>query len=278
MRCINYLRYDHIGKQRKLFIEAFRNKIESIVEDEKKKPVDLQRYPPQNILELLPPPIFSIDFLMYEALDKRKLHAIPFSTLSSGEKQMTEKDISIKYKHVNIIFDEVELYFHPEMQRSFISNLLSGLKQLSFENIESIQILIVTHSPFVLSDIPNDQILFLQKNGQPATENAISTFGANFHSMLKHSFFLKEGTIGKFAQEVIKDAIRRINFYDMYQNIQGMNEREKEYYLKWKFSILNDFPNEWKKMLDEDYIRQILSIIQEPVIKARISDVLNLLR
>lgn len=77
----------------------------------------------------------------------------------------------------------------------------------------------------------------------------------------------------------------------MYQNIQGMNEREKEYYLKWKFSILNDFPNEWKKMLeigteveeavgilDEDYIRQILSIIQEPVIKARISDVLNLLR
>ena len=31
-------------------------------------------------------------------------------------------------------------------------------------------------------------------------------------------------------------------------------------------------------ILDEDYIRQILSIIQEPVIKARISDVLNLLR
>ena len=56
-------------------------------------------------------------------------------------------------------------------------------------------------------------------------------------------------------------------------------------------SLLNDLPKEWKvklknginkieadKILDEDYIRQLLSIIQEPIVKARISDVLNLLK
>ena len=313
MRCINYLRYEHIGKQRKLFIEPFRQKIESIIKEEKNKPKELQNYPPLNILELLPPSIFSIDFLMYEALDKRKVHPIPFSTLSSGEKQMTyifsslfyhlynidsewygmnnvdEDNISIKYKHVNIIFDEVELYFHPEMQRSFIYNLLYGLKRLSFENIESIQIVIVTHSPFVLSDIPNDQILFLQKNGQPATDNMMATFGANFHNMLRHSFFLEDGTIGKFAQEQIKDAIRRINFYSMYLKMQKMtNHDEKDYFLNCNLSLLNDLPKEWEvklkdgidkieadKILDENYMRQLLSIIQEPIIKTRINDVLN---
>ena len=316
MRCINYLRYNHIGKQRKLFIEPYRQKIESIIEEEKNKPIELQCYPPQNILELLPPSIFSIDFLMYEALDKRRLHAIPFSTLSSGEKQMTyiisslfyhlynidsewygknnvdEENTSIKYKHVNIVFDEVELYFHPGMQRSFIYNLLYGLKQLSFENIESIQIVIVTHSPFVLSDIPNDQILFLQKNGQPATDNMMATFGANYHNMLRHSFFLEDGTIGKFAQEQIKDAIRRINFYNIFLKMQKMtNDDEKDYYLNCNLSLLNDLPKEWKvklknginkieadKILDEEYIRQLLSIIQEPIVKARISDVLNHLK
>lgn len=312
MRCINYMRYDHIGKQRKLFIEQFREIIENIIDKENRKYITLQCYPPQNILELLPPPIFSIDFLMYEKSDKKKVHAIPFSTLSSGEKQMTfilsslfyylynidsewygkkDKDInnpSLKYKHVNIVFDEVELYFHPEMQRNFIHNLLYGLKQLSFDNIKSIQILMVTHSPFVLSDIPNDQVLFLQKNGQPDTSNMMSTFGANFHTMLRNSFFLKEGTIGKFAQETIKDAIKRINFYDLYLNSRSLSKAERKFLFNCNSSLLNDLPEDWRNklitgiekdeadnILNEDFIRQLLGIIQEPVIRTRISEVLE---
>ena len=146
----------------------------------------------------------------------------------------------------------------------------------------------VTHSPFVLSDIPNDQILFLQKNGQPDTSNMMSTFGANIHTMLRNSFFLKEGTIGKFAHETIKDAIKRINFYDLYLNSISLNKEEREFLFNCNSSLLDDLPKEWRNkliagiekaeadnILDEDFIRQLLDIIQEPVIRTRISEVLD---
>lgn len=67
---------------------------------------------------------------------------------------------NFKFRHVTIIFDEIELYFHPEMQRTFIANLIDGISQLSLKNIRSIQIMLVTHSPFILSDIPKINVLF----------------------------------------------------------------------------------------------------------------------
>ena len=66
------------------------------------------------------------------------------------------------------------------------------------------------------------------------------------------------------------------------------NHDEKDYFLNCNLSLLNDLPKEWEvklkdgidkieadKILDENYMRQLLSIIQEPIIKTRINDVLN---
>lgn len=80
---------------------------------------------------------------------------IDFSNLSSGERQIAYtisnfmyhlvnvdsewndfyRDSAhlqvIKYRYVNVVFDEVELYFHPELQRSFMGLLLQALKMLN---------------------------------------------------------------------------------------------------------------------------------------------------
>lgn len=144
---------------------------------------------------------------------------IDFETLSSGEKQQiysissilyhldnlrsAHKDESnpnrICYKNVNVVLEEIELYYHPELQQQFVSYLIDSLDQVDLEGIECIHVIIVTHSPYVLSDIPKSNVLALRKDN-PEPEINLRTFGANIHDMLKNSFFLTEGSIGKFAQ------------------------------------------------------------------------------
>lgn len=167
-----------------------------------------------------PSPIFDVTINM---IDTTTGHEVDFETLSSGEKQLVFAVSSllyhlnnidsvsednnrrrIIYKHVNIILEEVELYFHPEFQKRLVKYIIDGIGQLDFMSIQGINIILVTHSPFVLSDIPASNILALDKDGIP--RKGIRSFGSNIHDMLKDSFFLQTGWIGDYA----KDYIHRI--------------------------------------------------------------------
>lgn len=105
----------------------------------------------------------------------------------------------LKYKYVNIVFDEVELYFHPDLQRRFVKNILDALKNLHLEYIEGINIMLVTHSPFVLSDLPRTNVLALNNKQSDIEE----TFCANIHEMLGSSFFMTY-SMGDVAREQIE--------------------------------------------------------------------------
>lgn len=113
----------------------------------------------------------------------------------------------IKYEYINIIFDEIELYFHPEYQRRFVFELLERLDSLKkgthIPKIKGINILFCTHSPFILSDIPKQNVLFL------GDKKDFKTFGANITTLLSNSFFM-ENLIGEFAKNKINDVIRWI--------------------------------------------------------------------
>ena len=110
-----------------------------------------------------------------------------------------------KYKYINIFFDEIELYFHPEYQRRFVFELLERLDSLKkgthIPKIKGINILFCTHSPFILSDIPKQNVLFL------GDKKDFKTFGANITTLLANSFFM-ENLIGEFAKNKINEVIR----------------------------------------------------------------------
>ena len=109
-----------------------------------------------------------------------------------------------KYKYINIVFDEIELYFHPEYQRRFVFELLERLDSLkkggNIDNIKGVNILFCTHSPFILSDIPKQNVLFL------GHKKDFKTFGANITTLLANSFFM-ENLIGEFAKNNINEVI-----------------------------------------------------------------------
>ncbi|WP_010249783.1 hypothetical protein [Myroides injenensis] len=68
----------------------------------------------------------------------------------------------------------------------------------------------VTHSPFILSDIPSQNILRL-KECKPDSIESKNSFAANIYDLLNDEFFLNDGVIGSYAQEFINKIINDID-------------------------------------------------------------------
>lgn len=177
--------------------------------------------PLDNLIASFYPPFYKMTLHFYL---NEKNDEITFDKMSSGERQFlfymstllyhlknldSVKDAtnSIHYRIVNIVLEEVELYFHPEYQRCFIQRLISNLQKIKLDSLSYFNVIIVTHSPFILSDIPNDHILFLDNGRDKSKEINFSTFGANIHDLLRKSFFLNEGLMGVFAQKKINEIV-----------------------------------------------------------------------
>lgn len=197
--------------------------------------------PHRELADSLPPPIFDVDFQIVkrEDIDENgnynEQNIIPFWSLSSGERQIAyiisnfvyhvvninsvhynnvdvvAKLPLLKYKYINVIFDEIELYFHPDLQRRFLFLIVEALKTIHIEHIEGINILLVTHSPFVLSDLPKSNVLALSNTNEDVVGE---TFCANIQEMLGQNFFM-EYSMGKIAQKQVEE------IFCIYNHIAG---------------------------------------------------------
>jgi hypothetical protein len=95
--------------------------------------------------------------------------------------------------------------------------------------VKNLQMVLTTHSPLLLGDIPCENILFLPGQSQetPATyEEMPETFGQNIHTILKHSFFLEKGTVGDFAANRINLLAKRLR--DLQEDRQYNIDNPKE--------------------------------------------------
>ncbi|GAA4149558.1 hypothetical protein GCM10022217_01640 [Chryseobacterium ginsenosidimutans] len=173
--------------------------------------------------QLLLPSFFEFDVIFEDGSS--------FSSLSSGEKQLVYSTTTIiyhilniesvfdnedgelsKYQHINMIYDEIELYYHPEYQKQFLNYLLNEVDKLNLKKIKDINILFITHSPFILSDIPKQNVLFLEideatKKSIAKNNYLMNTFGANITDLFADSFFIKDGLVGEFAKKKINEIL-----------------------------------------------------------------------
>lgn len=180
-----------------------------------------------NTTMLVPPKIFDVDIVLNDNLsmdllssgEKQKVHSISsiiYHIINLNSVNKLQKDIILEeeyfgYKYINLLLDEIELYYHPEWQRSYFNELLNYISKINHKNIDEIKginIIVLTHSPFILSDIPNEYILRIE-DGYPKPVS-INTFGANIHELLSHSFFMTS-TTGEFAKQSINDIILLYN-------------------------------------------------------------------
>ena len=121
-------------------------------------------------------------------------------------------------ENICLIFDEVELYYHPDYQRRFLGMLFDAMKWCHIDTniIHSIQILMVTHSPFVLTDMLTQNTLYLK--GGDIQNVKIQTFAANYYELLNKSFFFDKSAIGTVASNVVSKMIQRKNHGELIVN------------------------------------------------------------
>ncbi|PED99589.1 hypothetical protein CON78_15785 [Bacillus toyonensis] len=117
-------------------------------------------------------------------------------------------------KDIVIIVDEGELYYHPEWQRKWLWYFLKAILSMYIDR--RVQIIISTHSPFILSDLPSQNIIFLKKgdNGVRVIEGLEDnqlTFASNINTLLSNSFFMDNGLVGEVAKSKINSLINLLN-------------------------------------------------------------------
>lgn len=146
-------------------------------------------------------------------------------SLSSGENSfitffarifdVIERHRSGHYEKDKLILfiDEAEVAFHPAWKRIFFKKLIDFL--VKFNGEYKFQIILTTHSPYLLSDLPSDNVILLKRNKEGKTEilnsSDYKTFGANIHELLATSFFLEDGFMGEFAKNKIEHLISFLN-------------------------------------------------------------------
>lgn len=225
-------------------------------------------------MEHLPPGIFHSQLYLTPQVKDKAKESIPLNHLSSGERQLIylmstlayhainidsvpRTENRVKYERLNLVMDEVEICFHPEYQRVFVNRLLNMLKRMGFNEKFDINVIITTHSPFVLSDIPDENILCL-KRGMPHKGEEVlrRTFCANMYDLLANQFFMKE-FVGEFAHDKLDLLIKKVN-----QN----NELSEDEYLRLTKEvdrIGDDFIRE--KMIEKlnDRIPRVFAMAQK---------------
>lgn len=123
-----------------------------------------------------------------------------------------------KVENALIFIDEADMLFHPEWQQKYINSLLPFLRDIYSGT--HLQVIIATHSPVILSDIPKQNVIYLNsvRNDEGKLEYSVDdpsrhteTFGANIFRLFNDAFFLKEGAIGEFAEEKLKELLKMID-------------------------------------------------------------------
>ena len=171
--------------------------------------------------DLLPSSSFKVNMYLHSLDDVT--NKVSLSAMSSGQRQIInvvttvayhlnnidsvwERIVSgsdeLGYKNICVFIDEMDLYMHPEYQTLYVKVLLDTIQGLQLKKVEGVQLICASHSPFILSDIPRRNVLYLEK-GEEFKKDKMRTFAANIGDLLCDSFFMKEGLIGQFSKEKI---------------------------------------------------------------------------
>lgn len=177
-----------------------------------------------------------------------------FSDLSKGEKEylLTEALIVEKINEGNFLFllDEIDSFYHPNWSKELINNLIKTLSK------HKVHIIITSHSPFLLSDLPKENVIFLKKDEK--TGNCINVtnkvninpFGANIHTLLSHGFFMKDGLMGEFAKDKIQSIIK---YHEDIEKKEILEAEKIEYKTKKQKKF-------WQiqSIIGDDYLKQVI--------------------
>ncbi|MCT7536669.1 ATP-binding protein [Aliarcobacter butzleri] len=230
-----------------------------------------------NILDIDVSFIENYQKLTFASLDF--FHFEWFPNLSSGQENLLfqfanfyslilDRTTKKLKDNIFIFIDEGENTLHPNWQKKYIKYLVDFFSK---NFTQKINLIFATHSPFILSDLPKENVIFLErykedddevKNGNQkigncknATKNIeLKTFGANIHTLLSDGFFMSDGLMGEFAKNKIEEIKK---FYELIQKLQNKGKIKKELWKKSYEKRKTRFGN-IQKIIGEPFLQTII--------------------
>lgn len=158
-----------------------------------------------------------------------------------------------------ILIDEADLTFHPQWQQKYINLLLPFIKNIYSDC--QIKVIIATHSPIILSDIPKQNVIFMRGDDGHATivnsKDRRETFSGNISSLFYDSFFMQKGSIGDFSSKFIQTLI-----YAMQPKANGFNV----------IYPLSSEVLEKLRLTEETDVEKRINLIGESIIRTKLFD------
>lgn len=133
-----------------------------------------------------------------------------------------------------ICMDEVDISLHPSWQRDFVGIMMNLINRCYTG--KKVQIVMTTHSPLCLSNIPRGNIVYLRKSDNRTIVDEckhVETFGTNLYEILDDAYYLDCNSIGSFVKNYIQNIIEGIN------KVYFVGEKEYSQY-KRKISCIGD--------------------------------------
>lgn len=138
--------------------------------------------------------------------------------LSDGEHQLLHSlGLCLLFRNTNSLFllDEPETHFNPDWRANFISRLRQCFpkkKDSINKNIYFQEMLITTHTPFLISDSRPKKVLVFSKDKTTSevkiTQPEYNTLGASINKITMNTFRKRE-TIGAYAQGILDSLYER---------------------------------------------------------------------
>ena len=172
------------------------------------------------------------------------------SNVFSNDESLVESETAL------IFIDEGELYYHPEWQRNYISTLIECICEADIDT--KLQIVITTNSPFIISDILSEDIVYLSKK----KKDFECTFGQNIHKLLKDNFFMSY-TIGEYSKKVIENIMSWLYAED------PIKESDLDEALSFYFD------DEMERASNYEKIHRLIDKIGETIYREKLLDMLN---
>lgn len=181
-----------------------------------------------NAMYYLYPP-FSFSFTRALSSGEKQFICL-YSRLYDCLKQAARTGYSLE--SIYLLIDEADVFMHPEWQRKWFKTFVELVKDIEYrlkklrkepnnakgpkclKGSLKVQLIVATHSPFMLTDCLNDNVLKLKRTEnfgrvQCLKDNSKPLAG-NILDILQSGFFLN-GTMGELIEKKIDDLIERIH-------------------------------------------------------------------
>lgn len=180
---------------------------------------------------------YFLDYMILKDEGGEKPNERLLREFSDGEHQFLHTMgicLMLKDRRTLLLLDEPETHFNPRWRAEFIKVLNSSIKAGGTNNFLK-DVLLTSHSPFIISDCMPDNVLFFTKNerklleAKRATDLGLKTYGSSVDYILRN--FFKTNLISSKSFEDLKNIIDNGTIDELRKAVEDFGESSEKQFL-----------------------------------------------